>query len=253
MRFLVFALAVLSFLGFPVSHAVGLLVQNASSNDTKPNRLNSQSSVQLKDLYKGSDSERRLDEQIRSYREKARQNAKSFGSRYIEAEKQKFRIPVGLRNGKAISLKYGERIGPALVENILKRALDEKSRSLKIEQGAHGIAFARDWDERFRAYDPYTGWSCQYHSNGKLAMVRHWRDGRLKGPFTQWHKTGNERLAGYYWDGWKDGLWSAWSPDGGKRFEGNYSFGQMVGKWISYDGKNNEAKPANIKNLIKQP
>ena len=255
---LVFCSPLLSLLASPDENAVCDVLASSSANDAEAKARiatpqASQVFVQLEELYKGSDAQRRLDEQIRRYREKAKKNALSFGRDYVKAEKQKFRIPVGFRNGEAITLKYGERIEPSMIRDIRPKALDERSRSLKIEEGAHGITFARDWDERFRAYDPYTGWSCRYHSSGKLAVVRYWRDGKLKGPFAQWNKTGKKELEGYYWDGWEDGLWTRWFENGKKQHEGRFNIGDPDGVFITYNDDGTVNKRVNFKNgqLIK--
>jgi hypothetical protein len=55
---------------------------------------NSQTFVQLKDLYQGSDAQKKLDEQISKYREKAKKNAQSFGYDKVDEEKKSFRIKI---------------------------------------------------------------------------------------------------------------------------------------------------------------
>ena len=167
----------------------GLFAWGAKTSPMPTHSPSTQFFVQIKDIYKGSEAERKLDEQIRNYQDKAKKNEETFGRDFRAVEKREFSIKVGLAGGEGTSLKYGDRIPPSLLGDIQAKALDENSRSLKIQEEASGLLTARDWEERFRAYDLFTGWSCRRYL-GKLAALRHWKDGKLKGPFIGWNRAG---------------------------------------------------------------
>ena len=58
--------------------------------------------------------------------------------------------------------------------------------------------------------------------------MRHWKGGKLKGPFIGWNRAGRKQVEGYYWDGRKDGLWTEYNEDGTEKSRKIYDRGKVV-------------------------
>ena len=119
-------------------------------------------------------------------------------------------------------------------------------------------------DERFELFlengtpimvegKPFSGILFQEHSNGRIKLELHLKNGIPNGPFESYHENGQLLWKGTYKDGVKDGSFETYYENGQLREKGTYKDGKKDGRWEIYweDGTLYTYKSGFYKNGVK--
>ena len=115
--------------------------------------------------------------------------------------------------------------------------------------------------------EPFTGTLKNFHSNGQIALIDNFKNGKQHGEYFSYHPNGKPLLKGIFKNGKQHGVWSEfhedgslyWNlkyingktedgifkmfyPDGSLESEVTYGDGKPITNWIYYDRKGNKER-----------